>query len=53
MTNYAIKDDCSQYQRVIAAAIVRKTFDNYNNNLMTDSSNYISTLNKFALKAFN
>ena len=53
ITNYATKGDCSQYQRVIAAAIVRKTFDNHDNNITTGSSNYTPTFDKFALKAFN
>ncbi len=51
--NYAIKGNCSQYQRVMAAAIVRKAFDNYDNNITTGSSNYTLTLDKFTLKAFN
>ncbi len=53
ITNYATKSDCSQYQRVMTAAIVRKAFDNHNNNITTYSSNYTSTLDKFALKEFN
>ncbi len=53
ITNYTTKCDCSQYQRVMAAAIVRKAFDDYHNNIMTSLSNYTPTLDKFALKAFN
>ena len=53
ITNYAIKSDCNQYQRVIAVAIVRKAFDNYDKDLTTISANYAPTLDKFALKAFN
>lgn len=34
-------------------AIARKAFDDYNYNLKTDLLNYISTLDKFASKAFN
>lgn len=33
-------------------AIVWKAFNNHNNNLTIDSSNYISILNKFTLKTF-
>ncbi len=53
ITNYTIKSDCSQYQRVMVAAIERKGFNNHDNNITTGFSNYTSTLNKFALKAFN
>lgn len=53
ITNYAIKSNYSKYQKVMAVAILRKTFGNYNNNLITDPSNYTPTLDKFALKAFN
>ncbi len=35
------------------AAIVRKAFDNYDNNITTGLSNYTPTLDKFVLKAFN
>lgn len=34
-------------------AIVRKTFDNHDKDLITNPSNFILTLNKFALKAYN
>ncbi len=37
----------------MAAAVVRKTFDNHDNNITTGPSNYTLTLDKFALKAFN
>lgn len=37
----------------MGAAIVRKVFDNHNNNLTTDSFNYILIFDKFALKIFN
>ena len=37
----------------MAAAIVRKTFDNHDNNITTNPSNYTSTLDKFTLKAVN
>ena len=53
ITKYTIKSNCSQYQRVIVAAIVGKAFDHHNNNIMTGSFNYKSIFDKFALKAFN
>lgn len=53
ITNYARKGDCSQYQRVIAMTRINKAFDNYDKNSSTSSSNYNSTLEKFALKVFN
>ncbi len=53
ITNYATKGDCCQYQRVMVAAIVRKAFDDHDNNITTGPSNYTPTLDKFALKAFN
>lgn len=53
ITNYATKGNCNQYQRVIALAIVKKVFNNHDNNLTTDLSNYTPTLDKFILKAFN
>lgn len=53
ITNYTTKDNCSWYQRVIATTIVSKVFNDYDNNLMTDPSNYTSLLDKFSLKAFN
>ena len=37
----------------MAEAIVRKTLDNHDNNIKTGPSNYLSILNKFALKVFN
>lgn len=51
--NYATKGDYSQYQRVIAAAIVKKTFDDYNKDLTSTLANYKPTLDNFALKSFN
>ena len=33
--------------------IMRKIFDNHNNNIKTSPSNYTSTFDKFALKAIN
>ncbi len=37
----------------MAAAIVRKAFNNYDNNITTSPSNYIPTLDKFTFKTFN
>ena len=37
----------------MAAAIVRKAFNNHDNNITTCPSNYTPTLDKFALKVFN
>ena len=48
ITNYATKGYCSQYQRVMAAAIVRKVFDDNDNKLTIDPSNYTPTFDKFA-----
>ncbi len=53
ITNYATKGDCSLYQRVLAAAIVRKAFDDHDNIITTSPSNYKLILDKFVLKAFN
>ena len=51
--NYTTKGDYNQYQKVMTAVIVRKAFDDHDNNIMTSSSNYTPILDKFALKAFN
>lgn len=53
ITNYTTKGDCSQYQKVIIVAIVRKAFDNYDKDSITSLSNFTPILDKFALKAFN
>ena len=53
ITNYVTGGNCSQYQRVMAVAIVRKAFDNHDKDLTSTSVNYILTLDKFTLKAFN
>lgn len=53
ITNYLTKSDCSQYQRVISVARMRKAFDNHDTNIMIGSSNYTLTFDKYALKAFN
>ncbi len=37
----------------MSAAIVRKAFDNYDNNITTGPFNYTPTLDKFPLKAVN
>lgn len=49
ITNYATKDDCSRYQRIIGATFVKKAHDA---NLPT-VENLSLILDKFALKAFN
>ncbi len=50
ITNYATKGDCSQYQRIIGAAFVKKAYDD-----MQLSANVITNLppDKFAFRAFN
>ena len=53
ITNYATKGDCSQYQRVMASAMVKKGFDNHDKDSTFTPANYTPTLDKFALKAFN
>ena len=53
ITNYVTKSNCSQYQRVIAIAIMKKTFKNYDKNPIFTFANYIPILDKFLLKAFN
>lgn len=53
MTNYATKDDCSQYQKIMAMTLVRKAFEDHDKNSILDSANYTPMLDKFALKAFN
>lgn len=53
ITNYATKGDSSQYQRVMAAAIVRKAFKDHDKDPTSTPGNYTPTLDKFALKAFN
>ncbi len=53
ITNYATKGDYSQYQRVMAVAIMKKAFNDHDNKITTGPSNYTPTLDKFALKAFN
>lgn len=53
ITNYATKGDCSQHQRVMAAAMVRKAFDDHENQLGDGPGMYTPSLDKFALKAFN
>ncbi len=51
--NYAIKGDCSQYQRVMTAAIVKKAFDDHDKDSTNSLANYIPSLDKFTLKVFN
>ena len=44
ITNYATKGDCSQYQRVMVVAIVRKVFDNHDNNITVDKQGLVRGL---------
>lgn len=37
----------------MAVAMVKKAFEDYNKNPITNSTNYTPTLDKFELKAFN
>lgn len=53
ITNYVIKANYNQYQRVIVVAIVKKVFANHNKNLTSISTNYTPTPDKFALELFN
>lgn len=53
ITHYITKSDCGQYQRIMAAVMVKKAFDNHDNNLITNPFNYIPTFDKFTLKIFN
>lgn len=46
----AIKNDYSQYQKVISATIIRKAFDNYDKKFTTSFLNYIPIIDKFVLK---
>ena len=52
ITNYASKGDYSQYHRIIAVVIVKKTFKDQDKPDLGPPS-YIQNLNKFLLKAFN
>ena len=52
ITNYATKGDCSQYQRIMAAAIVRKAFED-RDKPGPGLPSYLPTLDKFLLKVFN
>ena len=51
ITNYAIKGNCSQYQKVMTAIIVRKAFKNHDTRL--GITNVAPELDKCALKTFN
>ncbi len=53
ITNYPIKGNCGQYQRVITAVIVSKAFDNHDKDSINSSAMYTLSLDKFALKVFN
>ncbi len=56
ITNYVTKADCSQYQRIMKAAFVRKTYkDTINQRIEDDSTGVVqrAKIDKFALHAFN
>lgn len=52
ITNYAIKKDYSQYQRIIATVIIKKIFKNQKKNSFRLSF-YSLNIDKFLLKIFN
>lgn len=52
ITNYTIKRDYNQYQRIIAIAIVKKIFEDQNKP-GSKPLFYMPTLDKFLLKVFN
>ncbi len=54
ITNYATKGDCSQYQRIMSAAIVLKAYEDAQTKAMaTTTPVRYADLNKFALQTFN
>ncbi len=54
ITNYATKGNCSQYQCIILAAIIRKAYKNVSAKAMaTTTPVRYADLNKFALQTFN
>lgn len=53
ITNYTIKNNCSEYQIIMVAVIVKKIFDNYKNNLTTNPFNLTPIFVKSLLKEFN
>lgn len=40
MTNYAIKSYCSQYLKIIVVALIKNSFENFDNNFTIDHFNY-------------
>lgn len=50
ITNYATKGDCSQYQRIMGAAFVKKAYDAAQSSAI--ASTHVAP-DKFALRAFN
>ena len=52
ITNYITKKDCSQYQRIMALAIVKKVFEDQDKS-GPGLLSYTLNLDKFLLKAFN
>ena len=56
ITNYATKGDCSQYQRIMSAAIVRKAYEDAQSKATATGSSLPvrhADLDKFALRTFN
>ena len=56
ITNYATKGDCSQYQRIMGAAFVRKAYEDATDQRIEDGSTGVvqrARIDKFALRAFN
>lgn len=56
MTNYATKGDCSQYQRVMSAAFVRKAYEEAVDKRLVNAPTgavRVLDIDKFALRAFN
>lgn len=50
--NYTTNNNSNCYQKVIKVAIIKKIFNNYNNNFTINLSIYILIFNKFGLKIF-
>lgn len=51
ITNYATKGNYSQYQRIMAATMVKKTFEDLD--IRSGTNNITPKLDKFILKRFN
>ena len=54
ITNYAIKGNCSQYQRIMSAAIIRKAYEDAQAKTITITTPVrYADFDKFTLQAFN